>query len=339
MKQFRHITAQRSVTLQEVAKAAGVSASAASAVLNGAKSGTRVSAATQRTLIEAAKRLNYRPHGVAQSLATGRSGRLGIYSGQTRLDIRNSFFAEVLTGVFESAEQFRLDTVVHTSGNDEARLVDLVRGHSLDGLIVHPAPDDPILSLLCDLQVPAVLIADARDDFPSITVDDHTGGTLLAEHLISKGHKHVMVKQSCPARRSATDRIAAFTETCHLRGVRVTESIEGSGGETGLDASDIDVLTRSRDRATAVMGWSDFVAETICRDLEAAGVSIPGDVAVVGFDGFEHRFTPKFNVTTIVAPWVAVGLAAVQQLHALILAEAVPIMTTLPVSIRVGNTT
>jgi len=209
----------------------------------------------------------------------------------------------------------------------------------LDGLIVHPAPDDPILSLLCDLRVPAVLIADARDDFPSITVDDFAGGTLLAEHVASKGHKHVMVKQSRPARRSATDRIAAFTETCNRLGVRVTESRVGSEGESGLDEHDFEVLARKEDRVTVVMGWSDLVAETICRNLEGAGYSIPRDVAVVGFDGFEHRFLPKYNITTIAAPWDVAGREAVQQLNALILAESVPLVSILPVSLRVGNTT
>lgn len=339
MEQFRHNTDRRSVTLQEVARAAGVSSSAASVILNGAKSGTRVSVTTQRAVLEVAARMGYRPHPLAQSLATGRSGRIGVYSGQARLDSRNAFFAEILGGVFDGAEQFQLDTVVHTSGNDEARLVNLLRGQSLDGLIVHPHPDDKILPLLGELMVPAVSIADATEGVPSVAVDDVEGGNLLARHLASLGHRHVLVKRSLPPRSSAIRRIAAFSETCSQLGIRVTMGVELSDIGAGLDASDLRVLTQSSDRATAVMAWSDAVAESVCQSLEAFGLEVPGDVAVVGFDGFRSRNASRFELTTVQAPWSAVGRQAVRHLDTLVRGEPVPMLTTLPVIFHHGNTT
>lgn len=335
---FRHIR-QRSITLQEVARAAGVSSSAASVILNGAKSGTRVSSATQRSVLEVAKRLGYRQQAEALSRATGSSGRIGVYSGQNRLDSRNSFFAEVLGGVFDGAQDLGLDTVVHTSGVEEARLIDLVKSRSLDGLIIHPIAGDPIVPLLSKLLVPAVAIADSLETLPSVVVDDVGGGTLLAQHLASLGHRHVLVKQSNISRLSAIARVAAFSQTCTRLGVKVTARFEIIDGSGGVNAADLRLLTEGPDRATAVMAWSDSVAESVCLGLDEVGIAVPGSVSVVGFDGIGHHFSPRYDLTTICAPWAAVGREAVRQLSSMILGGPVSMRTTLPVSFHHGNTT
>jgi len=339
MEQFRHTNVRRSVTLQDVAAAAGVSSSAASVVLNGARSGTRVATATRRNILEAAARLGYRPHEVARSLATGRSHRVGVYSGRSRLDCRNPFFAEVLGGIFEGAEEHGLDTVVHTSGRNEGRLLDLVQSHALDGLIVHASPDDPIVPVLGELQVPAVAIGDPTEGIPSIAVDDRAGGTLLAQHLASRGHRHVLVKAANSPPLSALVRVEAFRETCECLGVRVTLGFQTVDGTGALTRADLRTLTDRHDRATAVMGWSDIVAESVCRALEGAGFRIPDEVAVVGFDGFSHPYLPRFELTTIHAPWAAVGREAVRHLNTLIIGGTIPMLTVMPVAFHHGSTT
>jgi DNA-binding LacI/PurR family transcriptional regulator len=255
------------------------------------------------------------------------------------LDCRNPFFAEVLGGVFEGASEHQLDTVVHTSGRDEGRLIDLVRGRSVDGLIVHSDPIDPILSLLGDLLIPTVVIADITDGLPSVTVDDVAGGTLLAQHLGSCGHRHVMIKQAPFPSRSAVNRVEAFASTAERLGVKVSWSVEATDGTGRLSADDLRTLTEGRDRATAIMAWSQNVAERTCRSLDAVGISIPGSVAVVGFDGFHQQYQPKFDITTVQAPWAEVGRVALNHLMTLISGESIPLLTTLPVSFYHGSTT
>ena len=338
MERFRHTSAQRPVTLREVAEAAGVSSSAASVVLNGARSGTRVSNSTQRAVMEVATRMGYHPHKLAQSLATGRTGRIGFYSGRSRLDCRNPFFAEILAGVFDGAEGFGLDTVVHTSGHDRARIVDLVRSHALDGLVLHANPGDPIIPLLGDLLVPAVAVGDPIDSLPSVVVDDREGGALLAQHLGSTGHRAVLVKQSSDPPRSAIARIASFRETCERLGIVTIAGDEADGGGN-LTAEDLRALNEGAERATAIMSWSDATAQMMCRSLEDVGLAIPGQVAVVGFDGFVQRFAPRYDLTTIRAPWHAVGQEAVRHLDTLIAGETVPLLTVFPVSFHHGDTT
>jgi DNA-binding LacI/PurR family transcriptional regulator len=289
--------------------------------------------------MEIASQLGYRPNEVARSLVTGRSNRIGIYSGRSQLDSRNPFFAEVLGGVFSEADHFGLDTVVHTAYKNEARVLDLVRGRSLDGLIVHAQPAESMLSLLEDLLIPAIAIADLTEGLPCIRVDDSSGGTLLAQHLASRGHRHVLVKQAPYPAESAVARTSAFADTCERLGVTITWGVEALDGSGRLDVEDLRVLTEGPLRATALMGWCDRVAELSCRHLEALGMAIPQDVAVVGFDGFSKPYAPRFDLTTIQAPWADVGRISVRSLTALISGESVPRVTTLPVSFYHGATT
>lgn len=329
---------RRSVTLEEVAQAAEVSRPTASVILNGARSGTRISDATRQRVLGMAATMGYRPNPIAQSLATGRANRIGFYSGRARLDCRNPFFAEMLGGVFDGTEALGFDTLVHTTGVSESRMIDLVRGHALDGLIVYATPGDPILPLLGELRVPAVAIADAISGIPSVTVDDSYGGMKLAEYLCSINHRHVLVKQAPFPPPSAIARVEAFANTCESAGVRVTRSLEiWDGG--GLSDEELKTLTEGNDRATAVMAWSDAVAETVYENLIRVGLSVPGHVSVVGFDGFRHRHPPRCDLTTVRAPWASAGRGAVRLVHAQLSGESVPPLTVLPVALHIGDTT
>ncbi len=102
---------------------------------------------------------------------------------------------------------------------------------------------------------------------------------------------------------------------------------------------DLRILTGGVDRATAVMGWSDSVAHCACNSLDTVGISIPEEVAVVGFDGFLPRYPLKFHLTTIRAPWSSLGREAVRRLSDYIVTGAVEPLTTLPVSFHQGRTT
>jgi LacI family transcriptional regulator len=328
---------RRPVTLDEIAAASGVSRPTASVILNGAKSGTRISPATSRRVLDVAKARGYRPNPIAQHLATGKANRIGFYSGRSKLDCRNAFFAEILGGVFEGAAEFGFDTLMHTSSVSELQIIDLVRAHSVDGLIVYATIGDPILPLLGDLHVPAVSVADEIAGIPSVLVDDQQGGALLAAHLLSLGHRHALVKQSPLPPPSAVARVRSFTETFEQASAQVTQGLESWDGPS-LSDKDRRLLS-GPNRATAVMAWSDAVAETIVLHLLDLGFSVPGDVSVVGFDGFDLAKLPRRRLTTIRAPWADSGREAVHMLHSQLVGEEVPDVKVLPVTLCEGDTT
>ena len=331
--QFRHKATKKAVTLRQVAEVAGVSASAASMILNGATSGTRVSESTRQAVTEVARRMGYRPNKLAQSLATGTTGRIGFYSGRSRLDCRNLFYAEILSGIFDGAEQHGLDTIIHTAGNERAKILDLVNSQALDGLLLHVNPEDPIIPLLGELLVPAVSIGDQIEGLPSVVVDDQRGGSLLAQHLAEKGHRSVLAKQSASMPSSAVARIEAFCRQCLALGLEAEVSFATPDGG-GLGEADVQAISRASKPVTAIMCWSDAMAMSTIKALSEAGYSVPSNVAVVGFDGFE-----QMSVTSISAPWFRVAQEAVGILQKLINKESVPFRTVLPVEFRSGSTT
>lgn len=329
---------RRAPTLKDVARAVGISEATASVVLNGAKSGTRVSAARRQAVIEAAVRIGYRPNSVARALQAGRNHRIGIYSGRSELDARNLFFAELLGGMCDAARALGSNVVLHTSGDDPGQLLELVSSAALDGLLVHAAQDDPIVPLLGELRAPAIAIADQVAGLHSVGVDDAMGGVLQAEHLAQKGHRHVLYKQNRYLAQSALDRMETFLQTAKRLGMRVSVRYEESFEES-FDASDVALVRNGEGRATAVVGWHDRAAEQACIRLREEGIAIPGDVAVIGFDGFRSYYSPLFSLTTVRAPWYQVGQIATEHLARLTRGEAVTLLTTLPVELIPGDTT
>jgi DNA-binding LacI/PurR family transcriptional regulator len=246
---------------------------------------------------------------------------------------------ELLGGIFEAAGEYRQNTTIHSSGKDLDGLLDLVSNRSLDALIVHAGDDDPIIPLLGELRIPAVAVADRIERLPSVVVDDAAGGELQAFHLNSVGHRHVITKENPDPVSSAVIRMASFCGTAEKLGMKVSRRTETRDQNFGLGPVDIELLTLGSDRATAVVGWSDHVAQRICDRLDSLGFSVPKDVAVVGFDGTEHACTPRHVLTTIRAPWAKVGGTAVALLNQLIEGDSVSAVTTLPVEFILGATT
>lgn len=324
-----------SATLKDVAKSVGVSESLASVVLNGSRSGTRVSAATRARVIEAAEMIGYRQSTVTRSLFTGKANRLGLYSG-FMLDHPGSPFAtEMMAGFYKGARANNVDLLVHTfgDGSSACRVSDLLRNQSIDGLILHAMAKDPVLALLGEARIPVIAIADQFDQIPSVCSDDRAGGAMAARYLYESGHRHVVT--SIAHTRSGNERLAAFSEMAQNLGLAITPS-EGWGFL--LSPHDIKVLTRESDRATAVFVWNDENAIAICEQLVALGIDIPEQVAVIGYDGYDIVFGHKMRLTTIQASWRNVALEAVNLLMSLIDGKSVPTLTSLPVHLKLGNT-
>ncbi|CAN5730258.1 hypothetical protein BH11ARM2_BH11ARM2_31120 [soil metagenome] len=162
---------------------------------------------------------------------------------------------------------------------------------------------------------------------------------LQAHHLSRIGHRHVLYKQAYDPPQSGQARMAAFLEAAEKVGIRTTVRFIDANEKEVLTSEDFSDLTSEGPKPTAIVGWCDRVAERICGSLTALGLSVPGDVAVVGFDGFHSIFTPRFELSTIRAPWSDIGRKAVSTLIALGRGETVPAVTTLPVEFVRGATT
>ncbi len=313
----------------------------ASFVLNGSKSGTRVSDETRRALEEAAKRIGYRPNNLARSLVRQKCGVIAMYSSYDEINARNYFFAEIMGGLQVGCGKAGVDLLIHTSspGSDnEAIAASLLDGRA-DGVIVHAAANHQLPHIIAKSGVPAVAIADRVDFIPSVVVDDEEGGALQARHLFERGHRRVLYRPAFGDFLSAVEREGAFFREAERLGVEVIlGDVAPSRHRAEFSERECDLLL-SEERPSAIVCWEDATADRTISVLEGMGLKTPRDLAVMGFNGISVEFAHRRWLTTIDAHWANVAEAAIGVLIHQIEGKDVPPVTTLPVHFVQGATT
>ncbi|MGA5299712.1 LacI family DNA-binding transcriptional regulator [Nucisporomicrobium flavum] len=293
------VAPRRQPTLDEVAERAGVSRSAASRVINNAP---HVSRATRDAVEKAVKELGYLPNRTARALATRQTGivALAVPDDDPQL-FADPFFAQVIVGVSAALE----DTDLHlllclaSSGRGRARLTKLLQTRGVDGiLLVALRGDDPLTDIVRRAGVPAVYGGRPLHFEPEWYVDsDNVGGARLAtEHLIGLGRTRIVsiTGQMCTEAGAARHR--GYREAMVIAGLTPHGTAEGDFTEAGGAAAMKTLLDEHPD-LDAVFAANDNMAAGALRVLGGSGRSVPGDVAVVGFDdlGIAERTEPPLT--------------------------------------------
>lgn len=329
-------------TLEDVARLAGVSKMAASVVLNGAKSGTRVSMATRDRIMSAAAELDYRVNPIARSLRTKQTDIIGFYSGNHSLEDRSPYLSEILLGIRAATDEFDKDLLMFGvfDGKSESEVFRALSDGRVDGLVIHAAPDDPVVKLLAGSNFPVVAHTDALGTIPSVVVDDEEGGRIQARVLHEKGHRRVLVRTSKHPFISVKRRTFAFLAEAERLGMEtVTGKRTTHGADHALDAEELDLFALNRpNRFTAIAAWDDGCAYVQIPQLLAAGFRIPDDVAIVGYNGVDPIYPLAWDVTSIDCRWELVARTAVKTLLDRVQGKEVPMETRLPVQLRKGAT-
>lgn len=273
-----------SVGLIDVAKRAGVSVSTASKALNGKRD---VSAETVERVENAARELNYRPNPIARGLGSGSTGTVGILTS----DLEGRFALPILMGVEDAFGMDRVLTFLCDARGDEvreARLVELLLEHRVDGIVVvgrQPDPRPPIR----DLPVPVVYAyapSQVESDC-SVVVDNVAIGRLAAEHLLASGRRRIAHVSGEVGHGAALERFRGFSERLHADSLApVGEPLFGLWTEQwGREATRR--ILGSGEQVDAVFCASDQLARGAIDALVEAGLDVPGDVAVIGVDNWE----------------------------------------------------
>lgn len=341
---------KKPTTLKEIAAQAGVNTGAVSMVLNGAKSGTRISQEKREAILRLAQEMNYRPNILARSLRMSRTNIVGFFSGYQCIDPRNDYIASIMGGMQKGCVELGLDLLLYTPHADlsaESVVANLSNGR-LDGLVVTARPEHPLARLLAEVHLPVVAISDPLPDIPSVVADSTHGGRLQARHLAEKGHKRVLYVPADYAFVSVMERYRGFCDEATQLGIEVVTGhpVHGNHPEIGpreelfamrLRAEDL-ALLRQQGGPTAVVVWDDAPAHRIASQLVDAGFEIPRQVAVVGYNGCVSSTEPRWNLSTVRAPFHEIGRVAVHTLHGLIAGKEAPAVTTLPVELVAGAT-
>jgi len=293
------------VTISDIAQEARVSKTAVSFAFN---MPGRLSKQTTEHILAVARRMGYTPNPIARSLNTRRTNAIGLIMPQDIPDVlRNPFFAELMRGVGEVCKRggFSLMLIPPMRGS----LVDATYAALVDGcLVLGLEYDDLVVKALIQRHIPFVMVdADAPAHIASVNVDDCAGARMAMKHLLDMGHRRIAVASLDSRvsrfedyrgvlRRRMNGYAAALAEyglTLRSPGIYVHEcdpSVEGGRRV-------FDLLRAHSPAPTAVVALSDAIAWGIIEAAHLNSVSIPRDLAVVGFDDLpaSHLMQPALT--------------------------------------------
>jgi DNA-binding LacI/PurR family transcriptional regulator len=316
--------ARRQVTLDEVAERAGVSRSAASRVINNAP---HVSRAKREAVQRAVSDLGYVPNATARALATQQVGAvvLAISSDNPQV-FADPFFAEVAVGVNSVLEETELELMLQlaTSTRGQTRLEQVLRTRQADGvMLMSMHGDDPIARLAEESDLPVVFGGSPVNFEPKYYVDaDNRGGARLAtEHLVATGRTRIATITGRMDEGAGTARYKGYQEALAMAGLEASRVAHGDFSEESGGRAMEQLLAEHPD-LDAVFIASDQMAIGAMRVLKDAGKSIPGDVALVGFNDVilaRHTDPP---LSTVSQPIQSLGREMARMLLALIAGES-----------------
>jgi LacI family transcriptional regulator len=313
----------RSSSVKDVAALAGVSLGTVSNVLNRPE---RVSAGTRQRVEQAMAELGFVRNEFARQLRMGTSSTLAY----VMLDATNPFFTDVAQGIELAAERANVSLFICNSNNsgtrEESHLGHLMQ-QRVQGILLTPVdPEAETIDLVAERGVPLVIVDRTRNDsrFCSVAVDDVLGGRLALEHLVDLGHRRVAYIAGPDSLGQVRDRHAGAREAWAAAGLPAEDLVVLPTASltvaAGRGAGERLAGMAARTRPTAAFCGNDLVALGLLQQVIGSGRSVPGDLAIVGYDDIEFAAAAAVPLTSVSQPRQELGRTAAE----LVLAEADP---------------
>lgn len=330
------------VTLQEVARRAGVHAGTASRALNPATQGL-VSEATLRKVQHAARALNYRPNPMAQGLKTNRSMMIGIVIP----DLTNPLFPPIVRGADFELARAGYTTLIADTDNDPARERDsfeALQTRQVDGLIVASARrDDDTIQATHRAGIPLVLInrRDEHTQLPVVLGDDGHGIELAMRHLFDLGHRRIGHIAGPSSISTGALRARAFRQWMFELGGELDDTFNGEVNTYSIEeGARVAHEILGRARPTAILAGNDQIAVGVLDALRERRLRCPEDVSVVGYNDMPLMDKLSPAVTTVRVPHAEIGAEAARLLIRRLETKADDARTvSLPVQLVVRDST
>ncbi len=307
------------VSIKDIARAAGVSHSTVSRALAGS---TLINPETRTRIRRLAREMGYSPDATARSLVMGRTLTIGVVV----TTIADPWSAQVVEGIEGEAYTRGYSLILAASGDDpfkELAAVEMLHSKRVDAVIVTSSRVGALhQERLGAAGVPVILLNNHSHQGGrtfSVRVDDEHGARLATEHLIGLGHRTIAHLSGPAGHSPSINRLAGYREGITSAGIRFEPRLvlPGNGKMEGGEAA-FAAFSALAERPTAVFCYNDLTAIGMLRSARAAGLNVPGDLAVAGFDDIPFASYVCPPLTTVAQPKLELGQRAMAMAMALV---------------------
>jgi LacI family transcriptional regulator len=314
------VTSTTPATLHQVAREAGVSLATASRSLNG--SSRKVNDEYRQRVLAAAAKLNYSPNLSAQAVARGSTSTVALLVS----DITDPYFSSIASGVIQTAEAHGLIVTMAVTGRSAERELELVRalrGQRPRVMVLTGSRSEaslPQAALVAELEAFArtggrvVLISQEGMPFSTVVVDNYLGARALANSLVGQGFQRFAAVCGSRDLITSRDRLAGFADGLaeHGIGIHPDHIVRGEFTRDGGFAAATALLANGLDQVDVVFAVSDVMAIGAMSALREAGIDVPRDVAMAGFDDIATARDVNPALSTVHIPLADLGRQAVE---------------------------
>jgi DNA-binding LacI/PurR family transcriptional regulator len=315
-------------TAQDVATLAGVSRTTVSFVLNEV-AGMRIAEETRQRVLEAAAQLDYHPDATARRMVKGRTKIIGFVLRQTPDQaFSDRFVPQVLHGLSKAASAEGYHILIEAAPPDDHNSYwRLIRERHVDGIVLSGPRFDDEDQLRAHLEgSPVVLMGQLPNtELPFVDVDNVSGAARVTQHLIGLGHQRIaFISNAHPAYTASAQRLKGYRQAVEAAGLPCDESLVryGDFSPASGEAAMTDILQNGL-RPTGVFVASDTVAMGALKAIRAAGLNVPRDIALVGFDDAPMSEFVDPPLTTMRLPAFGLGWGSGDMLIRLINQEVI----------------
>jgi DNA-binding LacI/PurR family transcriptional regulator len=306
-----------SITIKDVAKKVGVTATTVSMVI---RDDPRISSKTKEKVLKAVKEMNYYPNQIGRSLVKGKTNVIAVASSMFYGPFKIDIFNGIDTGVVETEY-----TTLHFSARAEQEaelLKEIVYGRRADGVIaINMRTEKETLQAYRDTGLPIVFVEETFDGFAGVKGDSFKGAYKATERLVKTGKKNIGLISSVYTHLSCvTDREKGFMKALADNNIKYDEKKTlRSATYNFQEGQDLmDKIINDKIQADAVFcSAGDLVAMGMIKRAKEKGVKIPDDIAIIGYDGLDTGSLVTPSLTTLKQPVVSMGRAAFDMLKKL----------------------
>lgn len=300
-------------TITDVAKAAGVSVTTVSRVINNVATVKDENVARVR---EAIKRLKFSPNPIAQRLASGRYNTIGLIMPRFKEMFHSFYISQLIQGVGLGADKLGLDLLLHITSGESLKV------SSVDGIIFADIDqNEEQLDRIINEGIPCIVMNTYIKELPvsCVSVDNYNAARNVVEYLLNLGHTDIATITGELRIQAGMDRLDGYVKALKQKGITPKAGYI-QYGDFGPESAREPArkLLSMKDRPTAIFAASDMMATTVVEVAWSLGLRVPEDLSIVGFDDSPLASHGRIPLTSVRQPLSDMGTIAVEIIHKII---------------------